>query len=106
MKKNLPKWLIVSFFLLFLRCDNQTKTHTQNYTLIQTKTTKPNSIINIQNLTTMESTNTKVLEGKNFMVQSFVYEGVQLTYINYRGTDGTLKSELVLAGFEYVTIVK
>lgn len=51
----------------------------------------------------MENTKTIILEGTEFTIESILFEGDQLTYIHYRNADGKLRSQLVLAGFEYVT---
>lgn len=43
----------------------------------------------------------KEIKGTEFTITTEVYEGEQLTYINYRDENGKLQSKLILPGFEY-----
>ena len=43
----------------------------------------------------------KVIKGTDVTITTEIFEGEQLSYINYRDENGKLQSKLILPGFEY-----
>lgn len=58
--------------------------------------------VNIKNSKDMENSKIKrEIKGTEITISVEIFEGEQLSYINYRDENGKLQSKLILPGFEY-----